>query len=240
MGADAAHVVGHQSIPALGHDRHLVMRPFRRGADPHETDAHRVGDRTNLVKVGLQLGPDLQRRYQGCARKLKLPAGFQAYIRAVTGQADHVVALTDRIPTVAGGETVEDGRDGAGTGIGKWLTGVGQPAELFMLCPDPPISLRLAAGLHVGGELVKAFDRAAAGLGYRHEGWLRGWQGGVGPCGPGAKRCLGARMKSRGASVTTVVKLDKSIEIIGLLISVYLVLNSASRLEIHGSGPGKP
>ncbi len=64
MGADAPHVIRHKPIAPLGHDRHILMPPFRRGADPHEAHAPTFGDGAHLIEVVLQLGRHLMRRGQ--------------------------------------------------------------------------------------------------------------------------------------------------------------------------------
>ena len=144
VGADAAHVVGHQPVAALGHHRHLVVRPFRRGADAHEADAHRVGDRRAPRRDGSAVRPPTSQRSttSGAPDSSNCPPGSRLMLAPFAGQADDVVALAHRGPAEAGLKRREHGRDRAVAGIGQRRAGVGQPAEFLVLGPDAPVGLR--------------------------------------------------------------------------------------------------
>ena len=55
MGANRAHVRGHQLIAALGHHRHLLMGPLRGGPQAKEPCANGVRNVLNLAQVLVSL-----------------------------------------------------------------------------------------------------------------------------------------------------------------------------------------
>ena len=62
-------------------------------------------------------------------------------------------------PAEASREPFEERPDRTGAVIGQRRVGVGEVAELFMLGPDAPLVLQLAAFRQRLGQLVAIFDR---------------------------------------------------------------------------------
>ena len=168
VGADAAHVVGHETVAALGHHRHLVVRPFRRGAEADETRPDRVGHLAHLAQMLVHLVAGLVDGLERGAGELELAAGLEADIRPVLDETDQVARLLDRLPAEALGQPGEHGADRAGPVIGQRRMGLEIVAELLVLCPDAPVLGWLAARLKITHQFGPALDRAAPRLRYRH------------------------------------------------------------------------
>ncbi len=75
-GADPVHVVGHQLVAPLGHHRHLLVRPDRRGAQTNETDTDLIRDRLHVLEMFVHLVAGLVDCLKRCARQLQLTAGL--------------------------------------------------------------------------------------------------------------------------------------------------------------------
>ena len=100
MTADFGHVGGHDAIAALGHDRHLGARPFRRHAHSQKGDAERLCHFAQLRQMRHELGRGLVHGLDRGARQFELPAGLQRD-RAASGdveKADDFSGFDDRFP----------------------------------------------------------------------------------------------------------------------------------------------
>ncbi len=169
--ANLAHVIGHQPVAALGHARHLVMRPDRRGTDAGKAHAH-VGHHLGaFAQVVVKLGGDGVHIGHRRARKLQLATGFKADVGAVAGEADDCALLKNRRPAEARLKRLKDGADAARPVIGQWQQAVGEVAELLVLGADAPRLARLFARGHIGRQLLNPLNRSAAALlGNGHRG----------------------------------------------------------------------
>ena len=192
MGANAPHVIGHQPIAPLGHPRHVVMRPVRRGPDPHEPHAHRVCDGRDLFQMVAQFGGGFVHVRHRRAGKFKLSAGLKADIGPIALQADHLAAFAHALPSEPLGQPLEQRRDRGITRIGQRFMAARQPAKLFMLGAHAPLGSGLVARFHHSGQLIKRLDRAAARLRDRH-----GWQAPVFYRGQEVKTCPAKAAESR-------------------------------------------
>ena len=163
-GADAVHVIGHQLIPALGHDRHLLMAPLRGSAQTDEADADLGRDVLDVAQVGVHLITGFVDRAQGRAGQFQLSARFQTDVRAVFFQSDQLVRLENRGPSVQVAQTFHHGQNRTLTLIREGHQGIFAVAEFLVLGPDAPILSGFASGFQIFGQLIKALDGAAARL----------------------------------------------------------------------------
>ena len=96
--ADLRHVVEHDRVAALGHDRQLGARLVRPHAEPEEAESQPLADRLALVEMASRLGAGLVQVLQRRAAQLELARGLQADVPVRAAQRDDVAALDDRLP----------------------------------------------------------------------------------------------------------------------------------------------
>ena len=111
MGANAAHVIGHQAVAAFGHHGHGGGIPCGGGTNAHKFDPQGISDAADLVQMVLQFRRNVVDRRQGRAGKFKLPAGFQRDICAIARHADDVFGLMHRGPAELCFQGGKHGRD---------------------------------------------------------------------------------------------------------------------------------
>ena len=169
QGPDGLHVGIHQLVAPLGHQRHLLVGPDRRRAQPDEARADLVGDLLDLAQVLVHLVAGLVDGLQRCAGQFQLPARLQAHIGTVLDQSDDVATLFHRRPSEAVAQPLQHGADRTRAVIGQRQHPGVAIAELLVLRADAPAVLGLAAGLQIAGQVCMGVDRTAAGLRNGHE-----------------------------------------------------------------------
>ena len=164
VGADRAHVAGHQRVAALGHHRHLVLAPDRAAAEADEARAHVVGERLHLVEVLVHLVAGLVDGLERRAGELELAAGLEADVGAVLGQADELAApprpapshSARRGPTASRGSSSRPHRGGAAGRPGGSRTSRARCRSAIRprACSRRPDSRRAARGSRSGRRLT--------------------------------------------------------------------------------------
>ena len=77
---DFLHVIVHEFVAALGHERHLLMSPDRRCTKPDKADTNSISYVFNFFEVDIHLVTGLVDGVQRRTRKFKLPPGLKAHI----------------------------------------------------------------------------------------------------------------------------------------------------------------
>ena len=155
--ADARHMVQHDLVAALGHDRQFGARLVGPHADAEEAEPELGADFLDLLQVAAGFGAGLMQIFERRARQFKLARGFQADGAVAARERDDMTALDHRLPAEAR-ERHQKVADAAGFVVARRPVIAGAIDEFLVLGADPPPLLGLFALDHGGRELVAAFD----------------------------------------------------------------------------------
>jgi hypothetical protein len=163
--ADARHVVEHDAIAALGHDRQFGAGLVGPHAQPQEPGVGLLAHGLDLGKVASGLGAGLVQVFERCARQFELACRLEAHGAIGAAHRDDVGAagrgaFLDRFPAEFG-QGHQQIVDAAGLVIAGGVVIVAAEHELFMLRADPPIGLGLFAFAH---RLCELRDRGDHGI----------------------------------------------------------------------------
>ena len=170
--ADLRHVIEHDRVAALGHDRQLAAGLVGPHAEAEEAEAELLADRLALGEVAARLGAGLVEMLALRARQLELAGGLEADRAVGAGQGDDVAALHHRLPAEVG-QLGQQVADAAGLVIGGRAMVGAAIDELLVLGADPPRLSRLLARRERREQIVAALDDAVVGGGVgagRHRG----------------------------------------------------------------------
>ena len=137
--ADLGHVVEHDLVAALGHDRQLGAGLVGPHADAEEAKPELLADRLALLEMAAGFGAALVEVFERRARQLELARRLEADGAIVARERDDIAVLDDRPPAVLG-EPVEQVADAAGLVVGRRAMVGGAIDELLMLGAEPPIA----------------------------------------------------------------------------------------------------
>ena len=160
--ADLRHVVEHDRVAALGHDRQVGARLVRPHAEAEEAEAELFAHRLGLGEMAARFRAGLVEMLALRAGKLELAGGLKADRAVGAGQRDDVAVLDDRLPAELGqfGEQVANA---ARLVIGGRAMIAAAEDELLVLGADRPVLLRLLALREGREQIVAALDRALLG-----------------------------------------------------------------------------
>ena len=158
------HIVPHDDIAALGHDRHFLAPPHRIEARAEEAEVQLVGDLFDLHQMLAGLVADVVHILQRRAGQFELPARLQRDRRrhplvVLPFQGDDIAGLLDGAPA----EPLQprQHRQDAGVAlIGRAAQGRAVEAEFLVLRPDAPLRLRLGTLRHGADQVVPGKRRS--------------------------------------------------------------------------------
>ena len=159
------HVVEHDRVAALGHDRQLGAGLVGPHAEPEEAEAEPVADRLALLEMARR-----PRRRSGEGSRAarpdssNWPAGSRLIVPSAPVKRDDVAVLDRPAPSrIRSGPSAGRGCRRARPSDGaRWSS---QPIdELLVLGADAPVLARLLAAGEDRQQIVAAFDRRAVAL----------------------------------------------------------------------------
>ena len=157
--ADLRHVVQHDLVAALGHDRQLGAGLVRPHAHAEEAEPELVAYRLALVEVAGGLGAGLVEMLARCAGQLELPRRLQADRAVRAGQRNDVTLFDDRLPAIML-KLVQQVTDASRLVIGGRAVIGAAIDELLVLGADPPRFARLLAFREDGEKVIAVVNRA--------------------------------------------------------------------------------
>ena len=153
------HVVAHDPVTGLGHERDLVAPPERRETEPEHAEPELVANFAHLAQVLVQLVAGLVHGLQRRSAQLELPARLKRdRTSGIVGEGNGIAVFDDRLPAEAG-HLAQNGGDPVGSIIRHSAQIRATKDELLVLGTDPPRRGRLAAGFEIFEELPLVGDR---------------------------------------------------------------------------------
>ncbi len=194
------HVIGHDPVTPLGHDRGFRKAPFGTSTEAEEPDVERLGNPLQMRQMPIKFIARLVHRVERRARKLELAAGLEGNRTpgTIVRKSDQVAVVLDRFPARALLQAFQQSPDPASSRSRPFIRHGGQvgaeKGELLVLCSDPGGIAGLAALLEPSRQFVTRFDgrgvRCVASHAVRSRRWPA-WDAG------GKKQAAGPRTLDR-------------------------------------------
>src|SRR6516162_1621731 len=153
------HVVAHDLITSLGHERDLVTPPFRIEAEPEHAKPELVANLAHLAEVLVHFVASLMNGLERSAAQLELATRLERdRALRIVRQRDRIVIFEDWLPTKPGHLAKHRG-DSIRSLIGDPVQIRAAKDEFLVLGPNPPRRRRLAPGFEIFDELPLVGDR---------------------------------------------------------------------------------
>ncbi len=167
---DFRHIVTHDFIARLRHDRRFSQRPFWTATKSQEANTEWLGNLAYLRKMGVHFTTGLMNGRKGRAGKFKLATRFERN-RALSSrlyQSDDIAIIHDWFPAQLGLHTFQNGLDAARAFVRNGAVISDVERKFLVFCADAPRIFRLAAFGKIGCEFFNTGQCCFIGRVARH------------------------------------------------------------------------